>query len=296
MMEDILDWGVAVVLWLQQFSPFLDSPFKVFTFMGEEEFFMLLLPLFYWCLDRQTGVRLTLLFLFSAYLNALAKVLVAQPRPFQFDPRVKKLFEAGGGGLPSGHTQNTIIVWGFLALQFRRRWLWIVSGLLAVFIPLSRVYLGLHFPTDLLGGYLLGTILLILYMWSGPTVESWLKKKGPLWQFGAVFALSVLLILLFPIDGEYGLKIMAIFLGMGTGFILERCWVRFESGGRLWKQALRFLLGSVIIFSLRSFLKASFSELEPPALFRFIRYMLMGWCGALAVPWIFVKLRLAKPN
>ncbi|MBC8446155.1 MAG: hypothetical protein H8D78_00245, partial [Chloroflexi bacterium] len=51
-MESILDWGINVILWFQQFSPTLDLPFKVLTFMGEEEFFLLLLPLVYWCLDR----------------------------------------------------------------------------------------------------------------------------------------------------------------------------------------------------------------------------------------------------
>jgi len=57
-MEGTLDWGVTIILWFQQFSPTLDIPFKVFTLMGEEAFFMLLVLLFYWCIDRRTGVRL----------------------------------------------------------------------------------------------------------------------------------------------------------------------------------------------------------------------------------------------
>ena len=57
-MQSILDWGANVVLWFQQFHPVLDLPFKGFTLLGEEEFFMLMLPLVYWCLDRRTGARL----------------------------------------------------------------------------------------------------------------------------------------------------------------------------------------------------------------------------------------------
>ena len=170
-MEPILDWGIEVVLWFQQFSPALDLPFKLLTFMGQEEFFLLLLPLLYWCLDRRTGARLVVLFLFSSYLNAVIKILGAQPRPLDYAPdRVQPLWEQGGYGFPSNHTQSAVVVWGYLAAQFRRTWLWVVAGLLMVLIPLSRVYLGVHFPTDLLGGYVLGAIVLLLYLRLEPRV------------------------------------------------------------------------------------------------------------------------------
>ena len=101
-MEATLDWGVTIILWFQQFSPTLDIPFKVFTLMGEEIFSMLLMLLLYWCIDRRTGVRLAILFLFSGYVNTVAKVLADQPRPFHYNTQVHKLFAASRGGLPSG--------------------------------------------------------------------------------------------------------------------------------------------------------------------------------------------------
>lgn len=84
---EALDWGIEIVLWFQQFSPALDSFFKSLTFLGNQEFFLLFMPLVYWCIDRRTGARLFILLLFSAYLNAVAKVLVDQPRPFDYNPR-----------------------------------------------------------------------------------------------------------------------------------------------------------------------------------------------------------------
>ncbi|MBL6978217.1 MAG: glycerophosphodiester phosphodiesterase, partial [Desulfobacteraceae bacterium] len=78
-MDPILDWGVKVVLWLQQASPSLDLPFRILTFLGNEGFFILVLPFIYWCVDRRTGVRLSILFLFSAYINSAAKVFASQP-------------------------------------------------------------------------------------------------------------------------------------------------------------------------------------------------------------------------
>ena len=73
-MTSLFDWGIQVILWFQQFSPALDLPFKALTFLGDETFYLIFMPLYYWCIDRRTGARLFFLLLISAYLNAIAKV------------------------------------------------------------------------------------------------------------------------------------------------------------------------------------------------------------------------------
>jgi len=293
-MEGTLDCGVTIILWFQQFSPAFDIPFKLFTLMGGEAFFMLLILLFYWCIDRRTGMRLAILFLFSGYVNTVAKVLANQPRPFQYDTQVHQLFEASGGGLPSGHTQNTVVIWGYMASRAQNVWLWVIAGLLMVLTPLSRVYLGVHFPTDLIGGYLLGISLLLLYRWLEPRAEAWLGRKGLAWQLSAAFGIPALMILLFPSDEKNGIIAGATLMGMGVGFVLERHWVGFASGGIWWKQLVRFLLGAAILFGLWSGLKAAFSGLDPEPFFRFVRYVLVGLWGGLGAPLAFVRLRLAE--
>lgn len=65
-MDSVLNWGIEVVLWFQQFSPALDMPFKALTFLGNEAFYLLFLPLIYWSIDRHTGAWLVILLLFSA--------------------------------------------------------------------------------------------------------------------------------------------------------------------------------------------------------------------------------------
>ena len=291
-MEGLLEWGIGIIQWWQRFSPALDLPFRAFTFMGEEEFFLILIPLVYWCLDRRTGARLTVLFLVSSYLNAVAKMIGGQPRPADFAPdRVVALWDAGGYGLPSGHTQGAVVIWGYLASQFRRTWLWVVAALLMVLIPLSRVYLGVHFPTDLLGGYVLGALLLLLYLWLEPGVEQRLASMRLGWQLVLASVGPLLLALVFPT--EDGITTSATLMGMGVGFILERRWVGFSSGGQWWRCVLRFLLGAVGLLALWMGLRIAFSGLEPALLLRFVRYGLVGLWGALGAPWVFVKLRLA---
>ena len=292
-MEALLDWGITTILWVQQFSPTLDLPFKVFTLMGEEVFFTLLVFSIYWCIDKTTGVRLAILFLLSGYINTLAKVLAGQPRPFEYNSQVRKLFEADGGGLPSGHTQNTVVIWGELAFRFRMLWLWLIALFLTLLVPISRVYLGLHFPTDLVGGYLLGFSLLLLYWWLEPGVAVWLKSKGLTWQLSISLALPALMILLFPSNEKNGLIAGATLMGMGAGFVVEQHFVKFQSGGIRWKKVVRFLLGTAVAFAFWQGLRSAFFGLQPESLYRFLRYGLVGLWGAFGAPWIFVKLRLA---
>jgi hypothetical protein len=267
-------------------------------------FFFLLIPFVYWCLDRRTGTRFTILFLISAYSNLIAKWLANQPRPFDYAPdrlmplftdphgQARESYEATGGGFPSGHTQNSVVIWGYLSLCFRRTWLWVLAGLLVILVPLSRVYLGVHFPHDILGGYLLGAALLSLYLWLAPKVETKLVRIGLVWKLVVVLAISALTMLV--VMGETSVTAGASLMGIGIGFVLERRWVGFESTGPWWKRGLCYLLGIAVLLGLYVGLKAVFSGFEPVLLFRFVRYGLIGFWSGLGAPWVFVKLRLAE--
>jgi undecaprenyl-diphosphatase len=292
-MQDVLAWGAEVIVRFQRFSPELDATFRVLTFMGGEAFFLLVIPLIYWCMDRRVGARLSVLFLLSAYGNATAKGLFSQPRPFEIFSHVQRLAEAGGGGLPSGHTQNSVVVWAYLAWQYRRRWLWTISGLLMVLVPLSRIYLGLHFPTDVLGGYVLGLFFLVLFGRICPRVERWLGERSLRWRLAIAVLVPAVLLAIYPGGEKHGVSACALLMGMGAGFVLERCWIGFETGGSWKMKAVRFLLGEAVLFGLWIGLRTLFSDLEPETVFRFVRYILMGLWGALAAPWLFVRFRLA---
>jgi membrane-associated phospholipid phosphatase len=290
----LLDWGIQVVLWFQQFSPALDSPFKALTFLGDETFYLIFMPLFYWCIDRRNGSRLFFLLLFSAYLNAIAKVLADQPRPFAYDPRVQAIGHAGGGGMPSGHTQNAVVVWGFLAARSGKKIAWLIAAFLMIGIPLSRVYLGVHFPTDLIGGYLLGGITLILFLGLAPRLEVWLVEKGFVRQLLISMLVPLLLVLLNPTGDKNVLSMASVLMGVCSGFVLERRFVRFSCKGPWWKRAIRYLVGVSVLFGLWGGLKLVFSGMEPAGLLRFIRYALVGLWGGVGAPWGFVKLKLAE--
>jgi hypothetical protein len=138
----------------------------------------------------------------------------------------------------------------------------------------------------------LGVVLLLLYLWLEPGVESWLKGQGLIWQFGSALFIPLLLAFLFPT--EEGVTTSAVMLGMGLGLALERRWLGFETGGSGWQRVLRFLLGAGVMVGLWLGLRLVFAGLEAAFLFRFIRYALMGLWGAFGAPWLFVRMGLAE--
>lgn len=290
-MDAVLDWGVDVVLWLQQASPDLDSLFKFFTFLGDEEFYLILLPLVYWSIDRAMGVRLMILALFSSLVNATAKEIGGQPRPFGYDDRVVPLVDAGGYGLPSGHAQSSVVIWGFIALETRRRWMWLFAITLMLGVGLSRIYLGVHFPTDVIGGALLGLLLLFAWNRYGYRAERWFCAQPTTRQLLMTAAVPLLVMMAFP--SEDVVTASATFLGMGIGVVLERRHLGFDTAGSITARAIRFLVGGLLLVGLWLGLRTLFADLEPALLLRLVRYALVGFWGAFGAPWLFLRLALA---
>jgi hypothetical protein len=220
--------------------------------------------------------------------------LANQPRPFDYDPRVKKIVPAAGGGLPSGHTQSAVVLWGYLAHHFRKKRIWILAGILIIGTPLSRIYLGVHFPTDIFCGYVIGVLLLLLFIKVEPLANRWVSQKRLSWQLGMAVCIPTILILIRPEGDKNCLTAASTLMGFATGLVFERRWVRFSAGGAWWKRILRYLLGITILFGLWMGLRLGFHGLEPSSLFRAIRYTAVGlWCG-LGSPWIFTRLNLAN--
>src|SRR3990172_4824837 len=80
-MEAIWQWGIGLIISLQQFrGPALDTLFNFFTLLGDEEFYLLLLPLLVWSVDFAWGARVGFIFLFSAFINSILKDGFAHPR------------------------------------------------------------------------------------------------------------------------------------------------------------------------------------------------------------------------
>jgi hypothetical protein len=255
------------------------------TFLGDEKFALLIVPLLYWALDKALARRLALLVLGSAYVNTVLKAVFAVPRPSAAAVRV--VDQAEGYSFPSGHAQTTTTVWGYLGTQVRKGWFWIAAIVVILLVGLSRVYLGVHYPQDVIAGTIIGLVLVVIYNWLSPYAGR-IRLSFPV-KLALAFAIPLILLALHA-ETDTGSS-MGTLLGLGVGVTLEGQWVRFSSAGPWVKRLTRFVAGLIVLLGLYFGLKAVLPE---GLLFRTARYALIGLWASLGAPWMFLKLRLAQ--
>jgi hypothetical protein len=148
----------------------------LFSALGSTYLYLFALPLLYWCVNRRIGLHVGFLVLANAIVNNLIKVLFALPRPYWISTSVHQLAHESGFGLPSGHAQGAILFWLFLALQVpAKRRPWAIAGALLIsgLIGLSRIYLGVHFPADVIVGFAIGLLVLGIYLRWEKNFRAW---------------------------------------------------------------------------------------------------------------------------
>jgi membrane-associated phospholipid phosphatase len=143
-----------------------------------------LATLLFWIVDlRLEALMVVAVSAISAILYSLIKLIVARPRPSA--SLVEIIQAAGGQSFPSGHVMSYVAFWGLLfafgVILFRGNHWWrtallLISALFVVLVGPSRIYLGDHWASDVLGAYLLGGILLGMSLW----LYLYLRGRGAL--------------------------------------------------------------------------------------------------------------------
>ena len=284
--QEILNWGIDVITLLQHFeADFFVLFMKGITLIGNKTAYLIMMPVVLWCVDFRIGIRTGVVFLSSAYLNFAFKDILAQPRPFILEPSVN-LIEASGYGLPSGHAQGSLVFFGILALLIRKRWFTVISVILILLIAFSRVYLGVHFPTDILGGWFLGGCLLFGYLKLGNRFEQ-IVAHWSLWQ-QIVFLVVTTGIMLIYVTHET-IVIVAAFFGLGIGTILSVGLNYTRKPHSLLQYILRLLtglaIGTAIYIGLTLIFPKNGELLYEPL--RFVRYFILVLWFTTGAFWLF---------
>jgi hypothetical protein len=267
------------------------------SFLGTEYFYFALLPLVFWCIDEKKGIRLGILLILSAWINLSLKSVFKAPRPFDLDPSVGRAYEKTYG-LPSGHAQNSLVFWMLIASWGKRKRFYGGGLLLVLLIGLSRLYLGVHFPTDLFAGWFLGILILGIYGIFGRFIEKLLLSGGMRLELIGAALLAFLMNALYPEEAIPG----GFMLGMGAGYGLIKKHLHFSArkgldgrGRKFFIPALRFLLGMtvlVLLYRITGFLLPGESS-EYYRLAGFCRFAFLGLWVYAGAPWLFLRLRLA---
>lgn len=195
-METLLDgmWNgeVHIILVLQSLGGWLEPPMQAASALGSKPLFLVLLPLLFWCVHAGVGARAYLVLMGSSLVNGLLKAVIAGARPYWLDPTVASLSPETTFGMPSGHTQSAVAVWGYLAAKIRWRWIWPAAGTVIGLVALSRMYLGAHFLTDVVAGLAVGAALLWLVLRYERTLLRWWRQRTIGSQVGLALAGSLL--------------------------------------------------------------------------------------------------------
>lgn len=323
-METIWNIGITWNIFFQSLGSWLKTPMEIISFLGTENFFLLLIPALYWCVETSIGIRVAVILLLSASVNDSLKMFFHDPRPYWYSTEVIAYAKESSFGLPSGHAQIAFSVWGMLANGIHKWWGWFFAILIILLIGISRLYLGVHFPHDIIIGWLVGALLLFLVVWSWKQVIEWLKKMSFRQQIIASFLGSLAIILLYLTPflwlkitnwqppsawAEYAssaVSIKAAFTTAGTlfGLLIGLVWLNhqggFDTNGSLGKRVLRYMLGLIGVIVFYIGLKVLFGLLVPDEetllsyILRYARYVLVGaWISA-GAPWFFIKLGLAR--
>lgn len=328
-MDNLFTLGLQIIVWFQSLAAWLTPVMKLFTFLGSTEFYLLVAPAVLWCVDSVLGVRMGLFLMINASVNAALKVAFHGPRPYWYSGDVKALGSPESTfGAPSGHTQNAVVVWGTLADRIKSRLAWILAIIMMFIIGISRIFLAVHFPHDVLLGWLFGAIMLwILLRFERPAVN-WIKQFSVSLQLFLIFLFSLFLILLvvvaqltirgwslplewvanahvaFPAELSINpLSYADIIASTGAFFGLAGGWIWISRLGGFsirdsWYKLIgRYILGVLGVLILYLGLTSLLPQTDTLIAYvlGYIQFALIGFWMSGFAPWLFVKLKLATP-
>lgn len=160
-----MEWEVNLIEWLQKTAGDLNGVFiSALGFLGGEMGLLLVVLIILFCWKKECGKRLALIIAAVNSWLPMIKSLVLRPRPYMEHPdRVRGVADVGnkapltdvaahGYSFPSMHSASVMALFIPLAMEVKKKWMWIVAGVIIFLVGLSRSVTGMHYPTDVLAG------------------------------------------------------------------------------------------------------------------------------------------------
>lgn len=321
--DAVWDAEADAIQWLQELGEWLSCPLLAVTELGSHTVVVAVLALVFWSVHARVGARLFVLVLASSVVNSLLKALLYGTRPYWHSGLVVGHADEATFGMPSGHAQGSTVLYGYLGIvSGRRAWFWGAVGLVAL-ICFSRIYLGLHFFSDVLVGLLLGVAILWAFLrWERPVLRWW-RALGI--RAAAAYALALSLVPCAvaafwalvvrgpwnapeadvvgrlpqdPVgDSLTGLFLVsgALFGGLvGLTLLSERGW--YSARGTLAQRAARFVLGISVVLIVQIVADLFLRELSglAEAVPTYLLYAAIAFWATYAAPRMFLNGGLAQ--
>lgn len=262
-------------------SPALDLLFQAITQLGEPPVILLLFGVIYWAKDKRQGKQTAFSLLLCLMLNLFIKGLVQAQRPIgQPGIRSLRISTASGSSFPSSHAQTSAaFYWPFSRTS--PEWLKPILWAIPFLVALSRLYLGVHYPRDVIAGLILGYLV--------PVVVRSVSERFPRSWRGMLYAVYALLLLPLLLLGRVSTDLLRL-AGCAIGFLaadaFERAAVRFPTpaaGIRCWTRPAG---GIAVLLPCAVALKYLFPQ---DGFFTVLRYALLVFLGLGLYPIVFFQ-------
>ncbi len=273
-------------------NPVLDVIMLIMTEFGNEMLFIVFGMLMFWCVNKKQGYFILLTGFFGVYINQFLKITCRVPRPWVLDPDFTIVegarAAATGYSFPSGHTQTAVGCFAGLAACRKEKWVRAVCISLALIIPFTRMYLGVHTPYDVLMSAVIA-LCLVVTLWAlfdklGDAPRLMVPLMSILTALGVAYLLYVNFES-FPADIdldnyshalENGFKFLGCAIGMWVIYWVDRLFIRFETKtATWWGQALKLIIGFALLVGILEGSKPLWSLLFGDALIAHtLRYLL----------------------
>ena len=281
---------MAFLHWLENIRiPVLNEFMLAITYLGDEIAFLVIALILFWCVDKRRGYYILSVGFIGTIANQFMKMWFRIPRPWVLDdtlrPMEQALEGASGYSFPSGHTQSSVGTFGGIAYTAENKLVRIIGIVIAVLVPFSRMYVGVHTPIDVSVAACMAVVLIFAVR---PIVMSKDGKYFPvligIMSVAAVGYLCFVKLYPFPadVDAERLLSginsaytMIGCLVGLLVVYIVDEKWLHFPVKGVWWVQIIKVLVGLLLVLAIKIGLKTPLNALFGEFIGRAARYFFM---------------------
>lgn len=273
-------------------TEFLNNIFQLITAVGEEFVMILIVVTLWFAVNKRLAQRVLFITASSLCVNVTIKNFTKIPRPFTRGVSCVRMDTATGYSFPSGHTQMFSTWSTVFALRYKKLWLSILTGVMIFLVAFSRLYLGAHYPSDVIVAIILGVGISIL----GNLLFDKIKDTKKLYLAMLIIFSPFVVYFLIEADPLFEdlYKLFGMIAGLTLVAFLEEKSEALSYDVVWWKKLLRVVIGVGVALVLKEGIKALnvFESAQISLLFDALRYLVVIFSLGFLCPLIFKKIKL----
>ncbi|WP_318581562.1 phosphatase PAP2 family protein [Bacillus paranthracis] len=255
--------------------------FKLVSIIANETLYLIVISISYWCVSKRKAFHMIVMLCFSGYIGIVIKEFKKIPRPYTYDG-IQSLYEksAASYSFPSTHVQLATTFWGSFMILCKKRIIWIIGIVFIILVAISRLYLRVHWLSDIIGAVLFSVIVVYLYT----KVTMGLSDRKFILLQRIILAVSLIMyVMTSQVDN---LKLLGVLTGSTIGIMLENHFINMNESNDFKMQVVKTVLGLSIMLIMQFILKKVIPDMY------YLRYAVTGITITFLCPFLFHMLRL----